>query len=157
MPSTAVNAESMSSLEWSVAVLQPYIRVGVVARPTDYNRSWQNGVALLCLVHLVDASLVPDMDAIVRWLGTSSLAPDHDEHIRVLKSLKVVYSASVDTWMQTCQRALAIANKLVGVSLSHNDLAQLKCSQEEVIQLMLSAVVLATDSIQPQLHLLRVR
>ncbi|KAI9330163.1 hypothetical protein BDR26DRAFT_899877 [Obelidium mucronatum] len=109
-----LDQDNLTALEWAQQALAEYTAAGLVAKPTDYSRSWQNGVGLLCLVHRVDASLVGDMHAMHAWLSAphpraAAAAADAGAYLRALRHLKIVYSSDPAQWLSTCERALRLA------------------------------------------------
>ncbi|KAJ3210680.1 hypothetical protein HDU82_007575 [Entophlyctis luteolus] len=130
-------------LSWAQRALTYYVKVGIVAKVTDFNRSWQNGVGLLCLIHLVDPNLVPDIAAMSSWLAAPHTVKTFDvnAYLAVLKDLRIVYSADQRQWQSTCDRALRLcANESVGVSpafgLNSTSLASLTADENDVVDLI---------------------
>ncbi|ORY45169.1 hypothetical protein BCR33DRAFT_716497 [Rhizoclosmatium globosum] len=130
---------NLNNLEWSQHVLEEYIRAGLVAKPTDFTRSWQNGVGLLCLVHRVDASLVSDINVMHSWLSVPTAiqqqSRDVGGYLATLKHLKIVYSADPLQWQSTCDRALRLARDVTAPSVpfaSAEAVSSGKAGKEEV-------------------------
>ncbi|KAJ3131447.1 hypothetical protein HK100_006351 [Physocladia obscura] len=130
------------TLAWAQSALTIYVNMGIVAKVTDFNRSWQNGVALLCLIHQLDGSLVPDIAALVEWFGrkkeingeenkendnhpttddakeilTKTSSNIGAEYLSVLRHLRIVYSADRALWTASCTRALQLLAPFVSPS-----------------------------------------
>ncbi|KAJ3070417.1 hypothetical protein HDU98_006581 [Podochytrium sp. JEL0797] len=118
-----VDQSQLSTLEWAQQALSSYVSSGLVAKPTDFQRSFSNGVAFLCLVHRCDASLVKDVDAMAAWLSSadkdkSDKTRDPAAYLATLRSLRIVYAADQKQWQLTCDRALRLAQQLL--RFNHN-------------------------------------
>ncbi|RKO90912.1 calponin homology domain-containing protein, partial [Blyttiomyces helicus] len=108
-------------LAWCRTTLQPYVSSGLLPAPIEnFSEAWQTGVAFLCLVHVFDPYLVPEISSVLEagapptWTPTGLFAPD--EHVvgstLLARSLR---SREPRDWRATLVRAFALVEKHMGV------------------------------------------
>ncbi|KAJ3076329.1 hypothetical protein HDU98_004313 [Podochytrium sp. JEL0797] len=108
---THVDPSQLNTLEWAQQALLPYVSCGLVAKPTDFHLSFSNGVGLLCLLHLCDASLVDDIDAMKQNLEGNATSKSS-----MFRSLRMVFTADQKLWQETCDRALRLTQQLLRIN-----------------------------------------